>query len=127
MPDKIKGAVAVLSEKDAEGREIGHKIVFRPYCHVYLPKLRDALGEVEFGELENLQKRTSPEVAERAMKGEVVDVTIDAEEGEEVDGCPVTPDKYVKINYIGSRGRREDLIQESVAKRLGYTYCVQVK
>jgi hypothetical protein len=131
MAEKMKGAFAVLVEKDKDGREIGHHVVFRPYCEVYLPKLRDSLAEIEIADFQRLQDLIGVDAANRILPGidagQVIEGEMPVDEEEQIRSCPAKDDKFVKVTYIGSRGSKEDLVRESIAKKLGYTYCAQVK
>ena len=47
-PQKMKGVLAQLFTYSEDGKAISSKVVFRPNCDWFIPKLGDNLAEVEF-------------------------------------------------------------------------------
>jgi len=111
VESKMKGVVAQLVTTDATGKRLESKLVFRPYCHVYLKDLHDDLAETEFGE----------EIAERVLNSQIVEVTREVPEYAEVRSCPVEENRgFIRTTFCRNNRIVDDLMSLSTAKKLGY-------
>ena len=50
MANKTKGVLAQLITRDGKGQRIDSKVIFRPYCDVYMEDLHDSLAETAYGD-----------------------------------------------------------------------------
>jgi hypothetical protein len=123
MPEKIKGVIAQLITRDEKGNRIDSKIVWRPYCDIYLHDLHDSLAETEFIGIGAVLEEFGAKVANDVIDGQIVEVSRNLQPNEEVRDCPVGKQRFIRVNYqirYPGPGIKEDLMNEATAKKLGY-------
>jgi len=123
MAEKVKGVLAQLITRDAKGNRIDSKIVWRPYCDIYIKDLHDSLGETEFTDFGGVIDEFGLDVANKVVEGQIVEVARELLPNEEVRSCPQGKQRYIRVNYqiiYPGQGIKDDLMSEATAKKLGY-------
>ena len=123
MAEKAKGVLAQLITHDKNGQRIDSKIVFRPYCDIYLKDLHDSLAETEYGDFSAVIDEFGPDAAQKVIDGQIVEVEKQLTPEMELRGCPAGRQRFIRVNYqirYPGEGIKEDLMSEVTAKKLGY-------
>jgi len=108
---KMRGVVAELVRKDAQGVRVGSELVFRPECDWFIPKLGDRLAEISLT-TEGFVKEFGAATLERVMKGEIVEVETKPSPDMEFRGCPLKSKPWHRTSYktvYPFEGTQEDL------------------
>jgi hypothetical protein len=123
MSEKVKGVIAQLITRDSKGNRIDSKIVWRPYCDIYMKDLHDSLAETEFTDFGPVIDEFGLDVANKVVAGQIVEVSRELAPNEEVRSCPAGKQMFIRVNYqiiYPGAGIKEDLMSEATAKKLGY-------
>lgn len=96
MAEKMKGVIAELKTFLPDGKEIDSKFEFRPYCDWFIEKLHDGYASTKYDDIGAIIDDFGLDVAEKVVKGEIVEVEREAPEDFRLVSCPA------KVNYIKS-------------------------
>lgn len=115
MAEKMKGVIAELKTYLPDGTEIDSKFEFRPYCDWFIEKLHDGYASTKYEDIGAIIDDFGIDVAERVVKGEIVEVERETPEDFRLVSCREKV-KYVKraskIVYPWRDAMREYLIRE---------------
>lgn len=113
--EKIKGIVAELLTYDDEGKRVGSKLVFRPFCEYYVPKWNDEYAETEFTP-DKFIEDFGEDVFRKVTAGEIVEAESTIGEYSIKKTCSTDRDFIkVKDNIIFPyAGKTERLVRKSI-------------
>jgi len=115
MAEKMKGVIAQVKTYLRDGTEIDSQIEFRPYCDWYIKPLHDGYASTRYDDLGAVIEEFGIDVAEKIVKGEIVEVEREVPEDFQLVDCREKV-KFKKvaheIRYPWPGAMKEYLIRE---------------
>lgn len=120
MPEKMQGVIAELKTFNAEGKQVDHEFIFKPFCDWWIGKLGDYLGCTKYQDIGAVIDEFGVAVAEKVVEGEVVPVERELSDREIIEkdlrqvSCtiPIAIErKESEIRYPFPGGRKEYLVK----------------